>query len=117
VAVSQIQHILEPLVALDPATGKLVGVLAESWEPVEGKGWRLRLRKGVKFHNGDEFTADDVKYTLESIQDPANTKWIQPTIRGKRSEEHTSELQSHLNLVCRLLLEKKKTKHKILTKT
>src|SRR5207237_8911767 len=28
--------------------------------------------------------------------------------RTKRSEEHTSELQSHLNLVCRLLLEKKK---------
>src|SRR5260370_21229036 len=28
-----------------------------------------------------------------------------------RSEEHTSELQSHLNLVCRLLLEKKKIKH------
>src|SRR5260370_18292022 len=28
-----------------------------------------------------------------------------------RSEEHTSELQSHLNLVCRLLLEKKKRKH------
>src|SRR5260370_24878542 len=29
--------------------------------------------------------------------------------RAIRSEEHTSELQSHLNLVCRLLLEKKKT--------
>src|SRR5260370_39385788 len=29
---------------------------------------------------------------------------------GERSEEHTSELQSHLNLVCRLLLEKKKKK-------
>src|SRR5260370_18324918 len=29
----------------------------------------------------------------------------------ERSEEHTSELQSHLNLVCRLLLEKKKTLH------
>src|SRR5260370_32738829 len=29
----------------------------------------------------------------------------------KRSEEHTSELQSHLNLVCRLLLEKKKYTH------
>src|SRR4051812_49470083 len=28
-----------------------------------------------------------------------------------RSEEHTSELQSHVNLVCRLLLEKKKNKH------
>src|SRR5260370_28641476 len=29
-------------------------------------------------------------------------------LRHRRSEEHTSELQSHLNLVCRLLLEKKK---------
>src|SRR5690606_40228145 len=34
------------------------------------------------------------------------------TNRGKRSEEHTSELQSRENLVCRLLLEKKKTEHK-----
>src|SRR5260370_19627218 len=38
----------------------------------------------------------------------------QPSASGlfcrTRSEEHTSELQSHLNLVCRLLLEKKKTK-------
>src|SRR5260370_26170545 len=34
---------------------------------------------------------------------------------GVRSEEHTSELQSHLNLVCRLLLEKKKTKQTSLT--
>src|SRR5256885_12479100 len=32
--------------------------------------------------------------------------------RGARSEEHTSELQSPCNLVCRLLLEKKKNKHK-----
>src|SRR5260370_27868236 len=31
----------------------------------------------------------------------------------RRSEEHTSELQSHLNLVCRLLLEKKKPPHPI----
>src|SRR5438477_5978690 len=30
-------------------------------------------------------------------------------LRSRRSEEHTSELQSHVNLVCRLLLEKKKT--------
>src|SRR5260370_6063796 len=32
------------------------------------------------------------------------------SVDGMRSEEHTSELQSHLNLVCRLLLEKKKAK-------
>src|SRR5690242_21472366 len=34
-----------------------------------------------------------------------------------RSEEHTSELQSHVNLVCRLLLEKKKKKKNKLTQT
>src|SRR5690242_21167711 len=33
---------------------------------------------------------------------------IRPPSRSSRSEEHTSELQSHVNLVCRLLLEKKK---------
>src|SRR5260370_29700050 len=37
-----------------------------------------------------------------------SASWKAPTARGCcRSEEHTSELQSHLNLVCRLLLEKK----------
>src|SRR5260370_19274205 len=35
----------------------------------------------------------------------------QPRAPRRRSEEHTSELQSHLNLVCRLLLEKKKHKN------
>src|SRR4029434_11354729 len=34
--------------------------------------------------------------------------WTQPRASSSRSEEHTSELQSHLNLVCRLLLEIKK---------
>src|SRR2546430_2493230 len=41
-------------------------------------------------------------------------------VRRKRSEEHTSELQSQSNLVCRLLLEKKKKKHRLcphITKT
>src|SRR5260370_32730509 len=37
------------------------------------------------------------------------TWWSHPLPKRVRSEEHTSELQSHLNLVCRLLLEKKKT--------
>src|SRR2546426_5660196 len=36
--------------------------------------------------------------------------------RNGRSEEHTSELQSPCNLVCRLLLEKKKQQHKITTR-
>src|SRR2546422_3098872 len=43
--------------------------------------------------------------------------WSGPTSRLLRSEEHTSELQSRLHLVCRLLLEKKKKEHKARTFT
>src|SRR5436190_7189401 len=40
------------------------------------------------------------------------SRMISENLRGaERSEEHTSELQSHSDLVCRLLLEKKKTQH------
>src|SRR2546430_5974383 len=38
---------------------------------------------------------------------PSTTRNLAATARGQRSEEHTSELQSQSNLVCRLLLEKK----------
>src|SRR4029077_21297507 len=46
-----------------------------------------------------------------SLFPTASTRGWRPRATTKRSEEHTSELQSHLNLVCRLLLEKKKTLH------
>src|SRR2546422_1739697 len=41
----------------------------------------------------------------------AQTEAVKTARPGLRSEEHTSELQSRLHLVCRLLLEKKKTNH------
>src|SRR2546426_2382374 len=42
---------------------------------------------------------------------PSNVAWCASASRPVRSEEHTSELQSPCNLVCRLLLEKKKKKN------
>lgn len=41
--------------------------LAESWEIVEPTRWRFHLRKGVKFHNGNDFNADDVLFSYERI--------------------------------------------------
>src|SRR5436190_7772138 len=40
---------------------------------------------------------------------PCSSLWMSREAENERSEEHTSELQSHSDLVCRLLLEKKKT--------
>ncbi len=46
-------------------------VLAESWRvSPNGREWTFVLRKGVKFHNGRELTANDVKFTFERILDP-----------------------------------------------
>src|SRR4051812_49901670 len=44
----------------------------------------------------------------DELAPPANLVTAPWTVCSQRSEEHTSELQSHVNLVCRLLLEKKK---------
>jgi peptide/nickel transport system substrate-binding protein len=46
---------------------KTIPDLAESWEQKDDKTWTFKLRKGVKFHNGDPFTAADVKFTLERV--------------------------------------------------
>src|SRR2546422_4014190 len=46
----------------------------------------------------------------EEREAPGGRAAIDPVVRDGRSEEHTSELQSRLHLVCRLLLEKKKKK-------
>ncbi|AMO55763.1 diguanylate phosphodiesterase [Endozoicomonas montiporae] len=46
---------------------EIVPGLAESWEQVDDKTLKLHLRKGVKFHNGEELKASDVKFTLDRM--------------------------------------------------
>ena len=41
--------------------------LAESWRPVDPTTWEFKLRSGVKFHDGSDFTAEDVKFSIERI--------------------------------------------------
>ncbi len=53
--------------------GNIVPELAESWEAHDDNlGWRFTLRQGVKFHSGRDFTAKDVKWTLEQLLLPGN---------------------------------------------
>jgi len=59
------------LVRVNPDKIELQPELAESWENSDGKIWTVKLRKGVKWHDGKVFNADDVIFTVERSQDPA----------------------------------------------
>ena len=41
--------------------------LAESWKAINDTTWEFKLRRGVKFHDGSDFTAQDVKFSIERI--------------------------------------------------
>lgn len=49
---------------------EIEGDLATSWEIPNPTTYVFKLRKGVKFHNGREMTAEDVKYSIDRVRDP-----------------------------------------------
>ena len=57
-------HLFDALVHSDQ-DGKLVPGLAISWKPVDATTWEIKLRPGVKFHDGSDFTAEDAVYSLD----------------------------------------------------
>jgi ABC-type transport system substrate-binding protein len=50
--------------------GKFSPRLAESWKQVDQKTWEFTLRKGVKWHDGKDFTAEDVLWSIQRWSDP-----------------------------------------------
>lgn len=61
-------NIFNSLVEFDNSF-KLFPKLAKSWNNPDNCTWRFFLREDVKFHNGYNFTANDVKYTIDLIKD------------------------------------------------
>lgn len=84
--VSFLPQVFDALIMQGP-DGILAPGLATSWKILDdGKRIEFELRKGVKFHNGDEFTADDVKFSWDRISNP-DTKWnplstVYPTLKS-----------------------------------
>ncbi len=72
------------LVYREPSDFSIKPLLATSWKLVDDLTYEFELRRGVTFHNGDPFTADDVVYTLNTVSSPeartatpSNHSWIE----------------------------------------
>jgi ABC-type transport system substrate-binding protein len=70
---------------------RIVPMLAVSWNNPDDLTWRFNLRHGVKFHNGDNFTAMDVKNTIENMTTKYDTAIEKIIIR----DDYTIEFKTY----------------------
>ena len=73
-------NVWDTLLYRDPLTNEYKGQLAKSWTQVDDKTLEFDLREGVKFHNGEDFDADSVVYTLNFVADPKNKPVTQQNV-------------------------------------
>lgn len=89
----QFSHmVFDPLVRWN-RSGGFDARLAEKWESVNDTTTRFTLRKGVKFHSGNDFTAKDVVYTLDRLKKSPDFKGLfEPFVGAKAIDDHTVDL-------------------------
>jgi peptide/nickel transport system substrate-binding protein len=84
-----ISQVYESLVSRD-RNFALEPSLAVSWQHVEPKRWRFKLRPGVKFHDGTAFTADDVVFSIERALTKNSQRSFQ--LRGVQAARKVDDL-------------------------
>ncbi|HEX2115322.1 MAG TPA: ABC transporter substrate-binding protein [Alphaproteobacteria bacterium] len=95
---SMSRHFFDPLILQDEERRLRPG-LAVSWRAIDPTTWEFRLRTGVKFHDGSDFTAEDVRYTLwRAINVPNNPGSFEVYIRNVKEaivvDSHTIRLKT-----------------------
>ncbi len=84
-----ILKVFEGLVDLNPVTLDIVPALAESWDiSDDGIVYTFHMKRGVRFHNGREVTAQDVRWNFERCLTPRNRSgrsWVLAPIRGSEA--------------------------------
>jgi peptide/nickel transport system substrate-binding protein len=88
-------HVFDRLVQQD-ASGTLRPGLAAEWKAISDTVWEFRLRPGVKWHDGRDFTADDVLFTFERLPSAAGgfVSAIRPVARSEVVDPLTLRLET-----------------------
>lgn len=88
VAIIRDWNVYDPLLRRDSKTGRLKPGLATSVRALDELTWEVKLRRGVRFHNGEPFNADSVVYTYNSTKDKkqkfkayGKVKWAHKVIK------------------------------------
>ncbi len=92
------ESMFDGLVKNDENFGLRLG-LAERWEVSgDGKTWRFFLRQGVKFHDGQELTSEDAKFTMDRIMDPETHSPFASALDGVKDFEEKGryEIEVHM---------------------
>ena len=88
---SLLSHVFERLIENDEKQN-LIPSLAESWKAINDTTWEFKLRKGVKWHDGSPFTADDVVFTFK----PRRQRAEQPVaIHRCQGQDRHQDRRSH----------------------
>ncbi|MGI8477543.1 MAG: ABC transporter substrate-binding protein [Thermomicrobiales bacterium] len=97
---NMMESIYDTLTYLDAAdpTFAIKGRLSSGWTFTEPPKLDFKLQPGVKFHNGEDFTADDVKFTIEYVKNPATNSPNVSVLTTVASVEVLDPLTARFNL-------------------
>jgi peptide/nickel transport system substrate-binding protein len=92
------KHFFDPLVKQDEQQHLKPG-LAESWRAIDDTTWEFKLRKGVKFHDGSDFTAADVIATFKRVPNVPNSPsslgiYTRPIKEAVATDKYTLRLKT-----------------------